>query len=234
MSVASTKMTPEEENEQKAYEAMISLFYGKIFGIIPSYLVEKIEKTFKEINKDFDTECVESEGWNTVEEVYELASMLKPMSQKEREEFMINCPGKLLKEFIKNDLSRWVETPEQRAERIFKEDEEKQKNENNDNEKQELHERQLKRLAVFQKHEAVLKLSCDTGKQIRWRRHFYAYTKMLSTKIFTSEQEEYQYVGKPGRLQYTDHEYMHKAYGKNSPMNGIMGEIMTEFGCFEY
>ena len=101
-------------------------------------------------------------------------------------------------------------------------------------EKKQLHERQLKRLAVFQKHEAILKLSCDTGNQIRWKRHFYNYTKMLSTEVFTSEEEEYKFVGKPNRLYYTDRDLMIKAYSLKHPMHTVFREILYEFGCFDY
>jgi len=221
MSVASNELA-----EQKAYEAMISLFYGKIFGIVPSYILEKIEKTYKETGKDFNTHCVEEEGWDNIEQVYDFASIIKRMPKEEREEFMTTCPSELLKVFVTKELNH------KEVERIFKEDAEQQEKKL----QAELLERQLKRKAVFDKHEAVLKLAAtdEKGKQMRWRRHFYSYVKMLSTKVFRSEDEEYELVGKPDRLRYTDSDMIQKAYTKKDPMHNVILDIVTEYGCFDY
>lgn len=103
-------------------------------------------------------------------------------------------------------------------------------------EKEELHERQIKRLAVFEKHRGILELSMrvDKVKQMRWRRHFYVYAKMLSTKVFTSVDEEYVLVGKINRLEYNDTSMLLKACTKNDPLRMIHVDILHEFGCYDY
>ena len=123
------------------------------------------------------------------------------------------------------------ETPEQRTERIIKEDEDKQK----EDELKQLPERRLKRIAVIEKHKAILDASI-VGKQkgIRFRKYFHSYVNAVAQRVFETEEEEYAYVGKAGRLRYTDIEEQMKAYKKNDPMLQVIGEIMTEFGCFDY
>jgi hypothetical protein len=111
----------------------------------------------------------------------------------------------------------------------------KRTDEENENEKKELSERLLQRQEIVAKHKAVLDASI-MGKQkgIRFRNHFHAYVMMLSTKKFETERDEYKAIGKPGRLPWTDYENLRKAYKKNDPMNEVIGDIMKEFGCFEY
>ncbi len=98
-----------------------------------------------------------------------------------------------------------------------------------------LMERKEKRQAVVAKHKEVLDASIQ-GKQkgIRFRKFFHSYVNMVAQKVFETEDQEYAYVGKAGRLRYTDIEEQMKAYKKGDPMNKVIGEIMTEFGCFEY
>lgn len=91
-------------SEQDAYEAMIFLFYGKIFGLVPKSIINDTEKIFNEMNQDFDTSCAEDEGWNNKEQVYEFVGMIKSMTKSERIKFMKGCPSKLLKKFIKKEL----------------------------------------------------------------------------------------------------------------------------------
>jgi hypothetical protein len=126
------------------------------------------------------------------------------------------------------------ETPEQCAERIFKEDEEKRQEWEEEQIKQ-LPERRLKRIAVIEKNRVILDASIQ-GKQkgIRFRRYFHDYVNMVAYRVFETEREEYKAVGKPGRLHYTEHGEHVKAYNKKDPMNEVIGEIMTEFGCFDY
>jgi len=92
--------------EQHAYECMISLFYGKVFGLVKPSIIEKVQKTFNETGVEFDTHCVEQEGWDNIEQVYEFAEMIKGMSKKERTKFMARCPCRVpeLRKFIKNEL----------------------------------------------------------------------------------------------------------------------------------
>jgi hypothetical protein len=90
--------------EQQAYEAMISLFYGKVFGLVKPSIIEEVQKTFNETGVEFDTHCVKEEGWNNIEQVYEFAEMIKGMSKKQQAKFMVHCPSPLLRKFIKNEL----------------------------------------------------------------------------------------------------------------------------------
>jgi hypothetical protein len=125
------------------------------------------------------------------------------------------------------------ETPEQRADRIFKEDEyERQQRELGEDTK-ELEERQQKRLAVITKYREELD-AMIVGKQkgIRFRRFFHQYVINVSTKIFKNVDDEYHWIGKAGRLHWTDHEEQLKAFKKSEFK--MIGEIMNEFGCFDY
>ena len=91
-------------SEQQAYEAMISLFYGKVFGLVPVSIINDIENKFKEMNDDFETSCAEDEGWYNKEQVYEMVGMVKSMTKSERKKFMSKCPSTLLKKFIKENF----------------------------------------------------------------------------------------------------------------------------------
>jgi hypothetical protein len=133
-----------------------------------------------------------------------------------------------------------TETPEQRAERIFKEDEDKHKND----EQKELQERRLKRIAVVEKHKDALD-AMIVGKQkaIRWRKYFHAFVFEFAYFEFKSEEQEYNHIGKPGRERWTDLDESQKAFGRivprgpilnPHPMHEVIGDIMREFGCFEY
>jgi elongation factor P--beta-lysine ligase len=88
--------------EEKGYIAMIDLFYGDVFGIVPKYIINDTRKFFKDnTGDDFDLHCVKEEGWNNLNEVHEFASMIKQMSTKSRVQFMTTCPSKHLKLFVK-------------------------------------------------------------------------------------------------------------------------------------
>ena len=108
-------------------------------------------------------------------------------------------------------------------------------------EQQELRERRLKRIAVVEKHKDALD-AMIVGKQkaIRWRKHFHAYVFRVATMEFQTEEQEYNHIGKPGRMHWNDHHEMEKAFGRYDPfrhndrMHNVIGDIMTEFGCFEY
>lgn len=92
-------------SNQGAYKAMTDLFYGNIFGIVPKNIINDCRQFFMENSKgDFDLYCVEQEGWTNLNEVYEFASMIKPMTKKERTKFMVKCPSKVLKQFVKEHL----------------------------------------------------------------------------------------------------------------------------------
>ena len=124
-----------------------------------------------------------------------------------------------------------TETPAQRAFRFFKEDEEAYEMKF----LQELQERRLKRIAVVEKNKDALD-AMIVGKQkaIRWRKYFHGYVFEIAKMNFKTEDQEYKYIGKAGRMHWTDHEEMDKAFKKTDPMHGVIGDIMREFGCFEY
>jgi len=124
-----------------------------------------------------------------------------------------------------------AETAEERAARIFAEDEEKQSREF----EEELPARRLKRLAVIENHKAVLDSSIVGKKKgIRFRQYFYAYVNMVANREFLTEDDEYEAIGKPGRLRWTDYESHKNVYNEDDPMRKVIGEIMTEFGCYDY
>jgi len=131
---------------------------------------------------------------------------------------------------LENDVEL-QETPEQRAERIFKEDEEAYEMK----EQKELQERRLKRIAVVEKYKGELD-AMIVGKQkaIRWRKYFHAYVFNIAKMEFETEEDEYKHIGKAGRSVWTDHHEMDKAFNKTDIMHGVIEDIMREFGCFEY
>jgi hypothetical protein len=123
-----------------------------------------------------------------------------------------------------------METPEQRAERIFKEDDEKARQKDT----QELQERQLKRLAVAKKHEVALLMMIEKGQRgIRFRRYFHRFVWTMARLVFTSEADEYQDIGKVGRRKWSDYEEHKKARFTKDEM-GVVGDIMEEFGAYDY
>lgn len=130
-------------------------------------------------------------------------------------------------------LFKKEETPEQRAERIFKEDEEKQKERYEEEVKQGLKERQQKRLAVITKYKEKLD-AMIVGKQrgICFRRYFRQHVIDASTRIFKTEDIEYNWIGKPFRLPWTDYYQQKKAFNKSELE--MASDIMKEFGCFDY
>ena len=88
-----------------AYKAMTDLFYGNIFGIVPKNIINDCRQFFMDKKGiSFDLYCVEQEGWTNLNEVHEFASMIKPMTKKERTKFMVKCPSKVLKQFVKEHL----------------------------------------------------------------------------------------------------------------------------------
>jgi len=102
-------------------------------------------------------------------------------------------------------------------------------------EKKELMERKEKRQAVVAKHKEVLN-AMIIGKQkgIRFRRYFYFFVFSVSEKDFQSENDEYECIGKPDRRHWTDRSMHLKSFNATDPMYNVIGEIMEEFGCFEY
>jgi hypothetical protein len=95
-----------QQQEQKAYESMISLFYTKVFGFLNPSIIEELDQTFNETDTDFDTHCVTQEGWESIEKVYEVVKLIKGMSISRREQFIRNVPFRLLKNFVRNELKQ--------------------------------------------------------------------------------------------------------------------------------
>ena len=90
---------------QGAYKAMTDLFYGSVFGIVPKEIINECRQFFMDKKGvSFDLYCVEQEGWTNLNEVQEFASMIKSMTKKERTKFMVKCPSKVLKQFVKEHL----------------------------------------------------------------------------------------------------------------------------------
>jgi len=128
-----------------------------------------------------------------------------------------------------------AETAEERAARTFAEDEEKRHREWKEEDIKRLPARRLKRLAVIEKHKAVLDASIVGKKKgIRFRQYFHTYVNMVANREFLTEDDEYEAIGKPDRLRWTDYESHKNVYNEDDPMRKVVGNIMTEFGCFEY
>jgi len=127
--------------------------------------------------------------------------------------------------------------PLEEQERIIKEEQIKENLKNKEEFLKQLPERRLKRIAVIEKHKAILDASI-VGKQkgIRFRKYFHSYVNAVAQRVFKTEDQEYTCVGKVGRLPYTDYENLGKAYNKKDPMTekGVIADIITEFGCFDY
>jgi hypothetical protein len=93
----------------------------------------------------------------------------------------------------------------------------------------------LKRQAVFEKHKDALE-AMVVGKQkgIRFRKYFLAYVRHKAYLVFADEGAEYRAIGKAGREYWTDFDQINKTFKKGDPILPIVGEIMSEFGCFDY
>lgn len=122
-----------------------------------------------------------------------------------------------------------METPEQRVERIFKEDDEKKERDK----QQYLHERKQKRVMVFLKHKDALDaMLVGKQKNIRFRRFFYTFITMTSGMSFATEVEEYAHIGKAGREKWSDYDAYIKTFTKDELK--VADEIVHEFGAYDY
>ena len=123
-----------------------------------------------------------------------------------------------------------METPEQRAERIFKEDDEKHERDI----QQELRERQQKRYAVVMKNkEALDAMLVPHCKGIRFREFFHNYVIHTASVVFQTEEFEYNRIGKVGRKKWSSYEEHIKARFTKDELK-VIGEIMREFGAYDY
>lgn len=125
------------------------------------------------------------------------------------------------------------ETPEERCIRICKEDEIMREKRYKEQEEHFLIKRRLKRIAVVEKHKEFLDAIIISGqKGIRFRRFFQNYVIRISQMEFLDEEQEYKFIGKPGRLEYTNSKSIVNSFTKSERI--IVNEIMHEFGCFNY
>jgi len=92
-------LTEEEKKEQHAYECGRDLFYLSMFGIIAkdSCLMVDIINTIPDFFKHYANE----EGFEYVEDVIEMVSMIKSLSRKNRDKMMQTCPSEFVKGFVK-------------------------------------------------------------------------------------------------------------------------------------
>ena len=94
-----TTITEEEKKEQHAYECGRDLFYLSMFGIIAkdSGVMVDIINTIPDFFKHYANE----EGFESVEDVLDMVSMIKSLPRKNRDKMMKNYPSKFFKEFVK-------------------------------------------------------------------------------------------------------------------------------------
>ena len=124
------------------------------------------------------------------------------------------------------------ETPEQRAERIFKEDEEKQKERYEEEEKQGLKERQQKRKETIEKYKAFIDgMVIGKQKQITYRRYLKERLEKGADILFKTEDDEYNYIGKFGRGMWGE-DFIRKGFTKAD--QDIIVEIAHGYGGFDY
>jgi hypothetical protein len=120
------------------------------------------------------------------------------------------------------------ETPEQRAERIFKEDDEKHERDD----QQGLRDRQQKRHAVVEKHKEALDAMLLPRRGIQFRRYFVWFVRGTAIVPFATFDQEYDHIGKVGRKKWSDYEAHIKAFTKDELK--VAGDIIHEFGAYDY
>ena len=156
-------------------------------------------------------------------------SLIDPLTGKGYEAgSLANLSVEEFKELILRQVKE-QETPEQRAERCFKEDEEKQ----NLRYLQQLEDDRQKRIAVVAKYKKELDdMITRKKKGIRYRRYFHRFVFETSQRVFKHDVEEYETIGKPDRKYWTSYDEHKKAFTKQE--SKIVDEIMREFGCYNY
>jgi hypothetical protein len=120
------------------------------------------------------------------------------------------------------------ETPEQRAERIFKEDEDK----HDEEEKEAMQLNQLQRKETVEKYKEFIEaMVIGKQKQIRYRRFLRSYLIHGTNKLFESFDEEYDYINKFGRGPWDEND-IRKAFNKAEQETIV--EIARGYGAFDY
>jgi hypothetical protein len=125
-----------------------------------------------------------------------------------------------------------METPEQRANRIFAEDEEKRMEERMEGQRDMLLRNQLKRQETVEQYRAFIEDSVQ-GKQkgIRYRKWLRGYLYHGATTLFASEDAEYGYINKFGRGPWDGND-IRKSF--NAKEQAIIVEIARKYGAFDY
>jgi hypothetical protein len=97
----------------------------------------------------------------------------------------------------------------------------------------EFENRQPKREEIISQHKDALDAMISRkGRGIKFRRYFVSYVRQISTVKFTSEDQEYKYIGKAGRLPWTDAQQIQKCFTVDELP--LVYEIMLKFGAFDY
>ena len=131
-----------------------------------------------------------------------------------------------------NWCKKLPETPEQRAERIFKEDAKYQRFQKKEEERQAMLRNQRQRKETFEKYKAFIDaMVVGKHKQITYRRSLRKYLMACVDKIFESWDDEYDYIGKFGRGMWDEH-FIRKGFNKADQETII--EIAQGFGAFNY
>lgn len=108
-----------------------------------------------------------------------------------------------------------------------------------DKEQFELKERQLKRKAVVDKYKHFIdnlsnKKCIKNPKGMRFRKQLQSALRICAEKVFPTEMEEYNFIGKPYRgIFHHTLEHTGKPNFEDDEMK-IIREIMEEFGTWEY
>lgn len=119
-----------------------------------------------------------------------------------------------------------METPEERAERIFREDEEKRAADR----KQELVVNQQRRKACYEKNKEFIEQLTEKSKGIRYRTRLQFKLKELSEKVFQSEEQEYGEIGEYHRGLFFNVETPNFSEEEKAILRNIAGE----YGAFCY
>jgi hypothetical protein len=129
--------------------------------------------------------------------------------------------------------SQVTETPEERAARCFKEDEEAQQLARQKCFVEGFRERKQQRLAVLIKYQDFMQnLLTRPKKNKRFCAWFHESLNRVANTVFTDDDEEYAAVGKYGRVLFPIY-IMEKAFTKKE-INDIVVNIAQAFGAFDY
>lgn len=132
------------------------------------------------------------------------------------------------------ETAKVVETAEERAERLFKEDEEIQRKRREEEEKNGLVERQQRRQKCYEKHQLFIQLMYVGDEEKRKGKQYRAWLqnmlKRTSEKVFENEEAEYKWIGKYGRGMFNDK--IRTTFNKKD--TEVINEIANEYGAFDY